>query len=147
MKSMLQLRPVIGWMLIAGFLSGFLGGAIGVRGPPFIIFFFFYDYPKAEVKANGAVIASVNLLIRLATYVLKSPPEEYGSDTWFVKEDLWLYVVVAVSGLVASPIGWHLSKYLNHGGYRAALATLLIINGVTMITTAIIEIVHIDQNI
>ena len=33
-KQLWPLRPVFFWMLLAGFASGFLGGLIGVRGPP-----------------------------------------------------------------------------------------------------------------
>jgi uncharacterized membrane protein YfcA len=132
-------RPVIFWMVAAGFLSGFLGGIIGVRGPPLIIFFFIFEYPKVEVKANGTVIATVNLLIRIFTYMFKPPPEAYASDSWFVKEDTWLYLAVAVAGLLASPIGIFISRYLNKPHlYKAALAALLIVNGITMITVAII---------
>jgi len=70
-------RLSTGFMLLSGLASGFLGGIIGVRGPPLIIFFFFFEYPKAQVKANGAVIAAVNTVIRIVTYTFKSPPGKY----------------------------------------------------------------------
>ena len=47
-------------MLVFAFLSGFTGGLIGVRGPPLIIFFFFWEYPKPQVCE--CVTSSENLV-------------------------------------------------------------------------------------
>ena len=141
-------RPVIIWMCIAGFLSGFLGGLIGVRGPPLIIFFFFFEYPKLEVKANGSLVAMFNTVVRIITYLAKPPTDEYtglyGHETWFVKEDLYLYLGVAGASLLACPLGLYLTKYLNKWGYKACLTLLLIVNGVTMITTACMDMTQTD---
>ena len=139
-KELWPPRLITMWMFIAGFVSGFLGGLISVRGPPLIVFFFFYDYPKVQIKANGTVIAAVNTLVRIITYIVKPTPAEYGHDSWFVGEEVWLYVVVAVVGILASPIGIYLSRYLNKWTYKAGLAVLLVINGITMITTSIIKL-------
>ena len=127
------------WMCVCGLLSGFLAGLIGVRSPPLIIFFFIYEFPPVEVKANGAVIAAVNTCVRIITYIAKPPPADYGSPTWFVMEDIWLYVVCAVVAIAASPIGLSLTKYLNKSGYKVGLTALLIVNGVTMVTTAALD--------
>ena len=139
-KELWPPRLITMWMFIAGLVSGFLGGLISVRGPPLIVFFFFYDYPKVQIKANGTVIAAVNTLVRIITYMVKPTPAEYGHDNWFVGEEVWLYVVVAVVGILASPIGIYLSRYLNKWTYKAGLAVLLVINGITMITTSIIKL-------
>ena len=133
------IRPKIIWMCVAGLLSGFLAGLIGVRSPPLIIFFFVYEFPPVEVKANGAVIAAVNTCVRIITYLANPPPEVYGSPTWFVMEDIWLYVVCAVVAIIASPIGLYFTRYLNKSGYKVGLTCLLIVNGVTMVTTAVLD--------
>merc|ERR1712176_74996 len=130
------IRPRVIWMCIAGLASGFLAGLIGVRSPPLIIFFFVYEFPPVEVKANGAVIAAVNTVVRILTYIAKPPPEEYGSPTWFVMSDVWLYVVCAVVAVTASPVGLYFTRYLNKSGYKVGLTALLIVNGITMVTTA-----------
>ena len=135
-ESFWPIRPVVIWMCISGLASGFLAGLIGVRSPPLIIFFFIYEFPPVEVKANGAVIACVNTVVRIITYVAKPPPEEYGSPSWFVQEDIWLYVVCAVVAITASPVGLYLTRYLNKSGYKVGLTALLIVNGITMVTTA-----------
>ena len=136
-------RSVIVWMCIAGFMSGFLGGLIGVRGPPLIIFFFFFEYPKVQVKANGSLVAWFNTIVRIITYFAKPPTDEYttlyGHETWFVKEDLYLYLSVAAASLLACPLGLYLTRYLNKWGYKACLTLLLIVNGITMIATATMD--------
>ena len=139
-KELWPPRIITMWMFVSGFTSGFFAGLISVGGPPLIVFFFFYDYPKAQVKANGTVITAANTLVRIITYMVKPTPAEYGHDTWFVGEEVWLYVVVAVVGLLASPIGIYLSRYLNNWTYKAGLAVLLIINGITMIATSIVKL-------
>uniref|UniRef100_A0A7M5XE27 Sulfotransferase n=2 Tax=Clytia hemisphaerica TaxID=252671 RepID=A0A7M5XE27_9CNID len=105
-QQLWPLRPIMFWIVLAGFVSGFLGGLIGVRGPPLIILFFFFEYPKSQIKANGAIVASINVIIRIITYAVKSPPEKYPSKTWFTDADKYLYISVALSGLLATPIGF-----------------------------------------
>ena len=136
------LRGAIIGMIVFAFLSGFTGGLIGVRGPPLIIFFFIWEYAKPEVRANGTVIATVNTMVRIITYMVKGTPDEYPYDAWFVMEDLYLYLAVAVTSLIAAPIGIYFTRYLNRSGYKIALTMLLIINGITMITTASIDLVE-----
>lgn len=134
------LKPVIFFMLLTGFLDGFLGGLVGVRGPPLLLFFIFFDYPNSQVKANGAIIAATNTLIRIVTYAFKAPPESYGYKSWFVPEDLSLYLAVALAGIVSSQMGIAASRYINKWTFKAALVTLLVINGLTMITTGSINL-------
>ena len=93
-----------------------------------------------QVRANGTVIATVNTLVRIITYIVKGTPEDYPHETWFVKQDMYLYLAVAGTSLIAAPIGIYLTRFLNRSGYKIALTALLIINGVTMITTATIDI-------
>jgi len=140
-SKMWPIKPVIIWMSLAGLVSGFLGGLIGVRSPPLIIFFFIYEFPPLEVKANGAVIATANTLVRIIMYIANPPPPSYPHASWFVKEDIYLYLTVAVVAVTASPIGLYLTKYLNKKGYKMALTVLLIVNGVTMITTAAMDLI------
>ena len=136
------IRPVIICMILAGFFGGFFGGLISVGGPPLIAFFFFFEFPKAQVRANGTVIDTVGDLVRLVTYALTSPPASYPYSSWFSAEDWMLYVVLVVSGVLVVPIGVYLTKYLDNAGYKVALAALLVINGITMITTASITMAN-----
>ena len=133
-------KPMVWFMLCTGFLDGFLGGLVGVRGPPFIIFFLIFEYPNPIIKANGTVIAGVNTLIRIVSYFFKTPPDFYTFDAWFTVNDLEMYLAVALAGLVASKIGLSLTKYITNWTYKAILAGFLVINGITMITTAALDL-------
>ena len=129
------LRPVFFWIILAGFASGFLGGLIGVRGPPLIIFFFLFEYPKSQIKANGTIVAIINVVIRVVTYIVRSPPGSYPSKNWFTGEDKYLYIFVSIIGALGAPVGLWLSKHINQARLKMVLACILIINGVTMIVT------------
>ena len=133
-------KPMVWFMLCTGFLDGFLGGLVGVRGPPFIIFFLIFEYPNPIVKASGTVIAGVNTLIRIVSYFFKTPPASYTFDAWFTINDLEMYLAVALAGLVASKIGLSLTKHITNWTYKAILAGFLVINGITMITTAALDL-------
>ena len=58
----------------------------------------------------------------------------------------WFYPVPNVHnfavgwGLLACPVGMWLSQYLNKWGYKICLAVLLIINSITMLTTASLDL-------
>ena len=134
------LRPKIAFMFLAGLTSGLLGGLVGAGGPPIILFFFIYHHKKEVVRANGAALAIINAVILLIIYLVKSPPPERGTATWFVREDMWLYVAVMVAGLVGCPLGIYLSRFLNKWAYKAGLCAVLILNGISMIVTASITL-------
>ena len=71
-----------------------------MRGPPLIIFFFFFEYPKSQIKANGTIVATINVVIRVVTYIVRSPPASYPSKNWFTEEDKYLYIFVSIIGCV-----------------------------------------------
>ena len=134
------MRPMMLWIMVAGFTSGFLGGLIGVRGPPLIVLFLFYEYPKSQIKASGAIVGAANVIVRLITYSLKPPPPNYPTRQWFTMDDTWLYVFVALSGLLACPLGFWLSVRIDQALFKMVLACLLIVNGITMIVTGSMEV-------
>lgn len=94
------LKKVVIFMLMTGFLAGFLGGLVGVAGPPLMIFFLFFDYSSDEIRANVALISLINTCTRLMLYAVSSPPESAAYSTWFTKEDLSLYISVALAGIL-----------------------------------------------
>ena len=134
------IRPVFLWMLLAGFASGFLGGLIGVRGPPLIMFFFFFEYPKNQIKANGSIVATINVVIRVFTYAIRSPPASYPSKNWFTEQDKYLYIFVIIIGVLGAPVGLWLSTRINQARFKLVLACILIINGITMIVTGSLDL-------
>ena len=57
------------------------------------------------MKANGAVIAVINVIIRIANYATRSPPADYPYTTWFNDDDKYLYVFVTLIGALGMPLG------------------------------------------
>lgn len=127
------LRPIFFCMMIAGFSSGLLGGLIGTAGIPLIFFFLVFEYPKKVIKANGIFQQFVNIIVRIITYIVRAPPEDYPHDSWFSSKDIYLYVFVILLGLVAVPIGLWLVTRINQDQFKIGLCFLLFINAITMI--------------
>ena len=46
------------WALFIGILSGFLGGLLGAKGPPLIIFFLIFRTPKGIIRTTGMATTS-----------------------------------------------------------------------------------------
>lgn len=134
-------KKVVLFMLCTGFLAGFLGGLVGVAGPPLMIFFLFFDYSSQEIRVNVALTSLINTCTRLIVYGVSLPPESAAYSTWFAKEDLSLYLSVALAGILAAQIGLAVGHYINKETFRLLLVALLITNGITMITTGAIDYV------
>ena len=135
-EELCPLRGEMVCMFLAGLTGGILGGLVGAGGPPVILFFFLFNYPREVVRANGSAMAVCNSLVLLVTYLTTPPPAEHDTLTWFVLDDVWLYVGVIVAGWVGCPVGIFLHGFLDKWGYRAGLCALLILNGISMIATA-----------
>ena len=75
------------------------------------------------------------VVIRVVTYIVRSPPASYASKIWFTGEDKYFYIFVSIIGTLRAPVGIWLSKHINQARLKIVLACILIINGVTMIVT------------
>jgi len=133
LKHICAMRVRFFWMLMTGFLGGVLGGLVGARGIPFIVFFFMFEYPPAEVKANATIVAAINVAIRVITYISKSPPQDYPYASWFDLQDGYLYLCVTVIGSAGIPLGLWITKHIKQEHFKLGLAFLLIVNGVSMV--------------
>ena len=102
---------------------------------PYYFLLFLRIYPKSQIKANGTIVATINVVIRVVTYIVRSPPASYPSKNWFTEEDKYLYIFVSIIGVLGAPVGLWLSKHINQTRFKMILACILIINGVTMIVT------------
>ena len=88
---------------------------------------------SSQVKANGTVIATINVGIRIINYIVKSPPHDYPYLTWFDAKDTYLYVFVTIIGAAGMPLGLWLMSRINQNQFKMGLALLLFVNAVSMI--------------
>lgn len=118
------------WGFGLGFLSGFLGGLMGVRGPPLMVFFLMFSYPKNIVRANAVLILTVNVSIRIIYYIVE---DLAGSRTvpWFHSEYVILYICVVCFGMLGVPIGSFVASKMNQKQFKLVVATMLLFSGLT----------------
>ena len=70
---------------------------------PYYFLLFLRIYPKSQIKANGTIVATINVVIRVVTYIVRSPPASYPSKNWFTEEDKYLYIFVSIIGVLGAP--------------------------------------------
>ena len=139
------------WGISLGGSSGFLGGLIGMRGPPLMIFFLAFPFPKSETRAVGAIMLCLNMILRIGYYIVsdvvvavsQNTSDHTGSHNaidkngghhrWFFREEWVLYAVVIVSGTVAVFVGDWVHHKLDQHTFQRALALLLVATGIVNI--------------
>ena len=92
------------FVVTMSFLSGFLGGLCGIRGPPIMLFFlhaghFGLVFTKASQRATGAAITFCNVAMRVLFYAITSAD---GSSSRFDGDDYPMYISIATCSLPAS---------------------------------------------
>ena len=125
--------------VVAGLLSGFLGGLVGLRGPPLMVFFLSFPFPKNVIRANSMLILVVNSVIRICYYVVEdlSGTKEL---SWF-QSDLWyLYVCVIVFGVLGIPLGQAVANRMDQNQFKLVIAFMLFISGLTNIIKGSIQV-------
>lgn len=126
-------NSILLWGIVLGFLSGFLGGLIGMRGPPLMIFFLHFPFPKAEARAVGSVMLFLNMLLRVSFYIIEDLRAS-GTTRWFYWEQSFgLYVSVVVAGIFGVPIGDWIHHHIDQKKFRFVLALLLSASGLVNI--------------
>ena len=97
-----------------------------------------YDF-RQEEKERRAVLAELHLGCSF---------DWWGSSINYIRHVShyisFLFFFTVGWGLLASPVGFWLSRYINKWGYKIVLAFLLIVNSITMITTSSISLVTVD---
>jgi len=123
------------WTLLMGFLSGFLGGLCGIRGPPIILYFLHAPIKmnKAVQKANGAVITAANVLTRVVVYAIKSAAG--GHHSQFTNDDIPLYIIVLIASVGGVAIGQDIYQSMrdSQAVVKTILCFLLLLCGVSLI--------------
>jgi uncharacterized membrane protein YfcA len=123
------------WGVLLGGGSGFLGGLIGMRGPPLMIFFLAFPFPKAETRAVGSIMLFLNMVLRIAYYVLSDivVNEDDNQPQWFYRSEWPLYIGVILAGAIGVPIGDWIHNRLDQSTFQNVLALLLAATGIVNI--------------
>ena len=93
------------------FLSGFLGGLCGIRGPPIMLFFlhaghFGLVFTKASQRATGAAITFCNVAMRVLFYAITSA--DGSSSRLFDGDDYPMYISIAFCSFAGVWLGQNL---------------------------------------
>jgi serine/threonine protein kinase/serine/threonine protein phosphatase PrpC/uncharacterized membrane protein YfcA len=123
------------WTVAMGFLSGFLGGLCGIRGPPIILYFLHapIKMTKAVQKGNGAVITAANVLTRVLVYAIKSAIDE--GNNQFTNSDIPLYIVIMVASIGGVAIGQDIFQSMrdSQATIKTILCFMLLLCGISLI--------------
>uniref|UniRef100_A0A7S2I3F8 Uncharacterized protein n=1 Tax=Helicotheca tamesis TaxID=374047 RepID=A0A7S2I3F8_9STRA len=134
-------KKLIFWGVTLGFLSGFLGGLVGVRGPPIIIFFLFFSYPKPMVRANGILILLTNVFIRITYYVVEDLTGAL-ERTWFESRLWYLYLCVIFFGMAGVPVGQYAAEKISGSQFKLVLCFMLLLSGLSNLIKGAIDIAN-----
>jgi len=129
------------WGFMAGFFSGFLGGLAGIRGPPLMVFFLWFTFPKHFVRANSMLVLIVNISIRVAYYVAEDLSGQRDVP-WFEPELWYLYVCVVAFGIIGVPGGDWVAQRINQKQFKLVIAFMLFLSGVSNLGKGISEIIQ-----
>lgn len=121
-------KPVsMRWSVPFGFAAGFLTGAIGMGGPPMIIYIYLRGWNKRETIGGGAFCC----LIQMMAVV----PAQLGGG--LISPDiLWLSLWAGVAGAVGVFLGLPVVKKINEKLFRNILLLILAFSVVTLLTKA-----------
>ena len=110
------------WGLLAGFLSGLLGGALSTGGPPIVIYVFRRQWSKEATKAAIMLLFVETVALRILVYGLRGG--------LLTAERLAEAAVLAPVVVVASLLGERLFHAVSPAGFRKAVATVIVVCGV-----------------
>lgn len=137
------------WVILVGCCAGFLGGLIGASGPPLIIFFLFFSFPKGIVRTTGFACTTNNLIARIVSYLLTEPPQDgdywsmHNSEadnhgSWFLLEDWVLYSGIAVFSVLGTVVGSQFHKRLTPGSLDNILIFMLVVCALLMLAKGVV---------
>lgn len=139
---------VISDTVIAGGLSGFLGGMIGIRTPPLMLYFMHPPAPLVfdnhSQRATGVVIMCTSTVFRQMFYLhgtFKPPGDVPGYQNEFVgyqQEDWRLYLCVVVFSILGGFVGGKAFEYVKDAKetIRWMFLILLYMCGVSLFISA-----------
>lgn len=128
------------WTLLAGFLSGFLGGLCGIRGPPLILYMLHkpkgVSFTKESQRATGAAITAVNVIMRIVYYLMDT--FAFGLHSKFHGGDWGIYLAVGLLSLLGVLVGSEIFERLkdSKNTIRAVLTCFLLMCGASLLISS-----------
>ncbi len=116
--------PGRGWQLAAGVLSGVTGGAVGLPGPPIVLYAATQHWSPRTFKANVQAFFIVNQGVILAGYAVA------GLITAEVGRLTLLYLLPALAGTV---VGMALFSRVDPVRFRRIVFALLFVSGAALL--------------
>ena len=114
-----------GWAsVVAGFLSGTIGGLAGTWGPPTVLYLVAIETPKARQMAVQGVIYGLGSVMLLAGHLRSGVLN--GQTIWFSA----LLVVPAVLGMV---LGFRVQDRIDQETFRKATLAVLLVAGLNLV--------------
>lgn len=116
------------WGFLAGVCSGALGGALSTGGPPVVIYFYRRQWSKELTKASVMLTFVATVSLRLCYY------------TWqglIGRANLVDAAVLAPVVVAGSLVGERLFHSISQGGFRRALATMIVVCGAYQLYRAV----------
>ena len=112
------------WGLGAGFAAGVAGGAVGMPGPPVVVYSTMQGWSPQTIKANLQVFFFVNQVVILAGYWragLLTP------EVWRLSAS---FAFPAAAGTV---VGILLFKHVDHASFRRVVFAVLLVSGLILL--------------
>jgi len=113
------------WGLGAGFAAGVAGGAVGMPGPPVVLYSTTQGWSPQTIKANLQVFFFVNQAVILAGYWRAG----------LLTGDVWrLSASFALPAAAGTALGILLFKHVDHATFRRVVFAVLLVSGVVLLT-------------
>jgi len=112
------------WAVGAGVLSGVAGGAVGLPGPPVIVYSTTQGWSHQTIKANLQVFFFVNQLVILAGYWWTS----------VLTREVWrLSASFALPAAAGTALGILLFNHVDHARFRQVIFAVLFVSGAILL--------------
>ena len=112
------------WGLGAGFVAGVMGGAVGMPGPPVVVYSTMQGWSPQTIKANLQVFFFVNQAVILAGYWRAG----------LLTRDVWrLSASFALPAAAGIALGILLFKHVDHATFRRVVFAVLLVSGFVLL--------------
>lgn len=113
-----------GWVYLAGFLAGCLGGAYNTPGPPVVVYGSLRQWPKDEYRAILQTLFFINGVLIVTTHLLAG----------HVTAGVWtLYAWAAPALLLGLWAGARLDARVDQGRFRLLVMGMILVLGVSLL--------------